>query len=245
MNVAASCRGLGLALAVGLTLALPAQAFKLTPIEMEFAPSGRGATQTFLVENPNAAPEAIEIRMFSRDMNEAGEDILEEDLDNFVVFPAQIILQPGQEQAVRVQWIGDPAPAEELAYRLIAEQLPIDLGEEQDEGGQMKLLVRYIASVYIVPDGAKPKVALQGAGPAADGSGLELVFTNAGSAHALLTDLTLTVKDGSGQVILGKEELENVSGQNLLAGHTRRFVIPWPAGIAPGAVEVDFSYDGG
>src|SRR5690606_27607312 len=105
--------------------------------------------------------------------------------------------------------------------------------------------VRYIASVYIVPDGARPEVTLTSSGPTADGSGLELVFANTGSAHTLLTDLTLTVRDGSGQVILGKEELGNVAGQNLLAGHTRRFVIPWPAGIAQGAVEVDFSYDGG
>lgn len=244
MTAAQTLRSLGLSLVLAAGLALPAQAFKLTPIEMEFSPSGRTATQTFLVENPNAAPEAIEIRMYSRDMTEAGEDILVEDLESFVVFPAQIILQPGQQQAVRVQWIGDPAPAQELAFRLIAEQLPIDLGEEQAEGGQMKLLVRYIASVYIVPDGARPNVVLQQAGPAADGSGLELLFANPGSAHALLTDLRLTVKDGSGQVVLGKDELASVSGQNVLAGHTRRFVIPWPAGIARGPVDVTFGFDG-
>lgn len=229
---------------LGSAFALPAQAFKLTPIEMEFAPSGRGATQTFMLENPNAAPEAIEIRMWQRDMDAMGEDILVEDIDNFVVFPAQIILQPGQEQAVRVQWIGDPAPAGELPYRLIAEQLPIDLGEVQAEGGQMKLLVRYIASLYVVPDGAKPDVALQSAGPAADGSGLELVFTNTGNAHALLTDLTLTISGGGAQAVLTRDDLETVAGQNLLAGHSRSFVIPWPPGIAPGPVEVEFSFGG-
>ena len=244
MTVATLLRRLGLAVALSAAVALPAAAFKLTPIEMEFAPSGRGATQTFIIENPGAAPEAIELRTFTRDMDAMGEDVLVEDIDNFVVFPAQVILQPGQEQAIRVQWIGDPAPTQELAYRLIAEQLPIDLGEAQEEGGQMKLLVRYIASLYVVPDGARPEIALVSAGPAADGAGLELVFENSGTAHALLSDLVLTIRGGGDEVVLGKDQLETVSGQNVLAGHTRHFVLPWPAGIAAGPVEVDFTYGG-
>ena len=244
MTLVTLLRRMGLAAVLASSLALPAAAFKLTPIEMEFAPSGRGATQTFVIENPGSAPEAIELRTYTRDMDAAGEDILVEDIDNFVVFPAQVILQPGQEQAIRVQWIGDPAPSQELAYRLIAEQLPIDLGEAQEEGGQMKLLVRYIASLYVVPDGAKPDVSLLSAGPAADGAGLELVFENTGSAHALLSDLELTINGGGNQVVLTKDQLETVAGQNVLAGHTRHFVMPWPAGIAQGPVEVSFTYGG-
>jgi len=244
MTVATAMRRLGLAVLLAAGLVLPAQAFKLTPIEMEFSPSGRGATQTFVIENPGAAPEAIELRTFSRDMDAMGEDILVEDIDNFVVFPAQVILQPGQEQAIRVQWIGDPAPPEELAYRLIAEQLPIDLGEAQEEGGQMKLLVRYIASLYVVPDGAKPEVSLISAGPSTDGSGLELVFQNTGSAHVLLSDLVLTINGGGSEMVLNKDQLEGVAGQNVLAGHTRGFVMPWPDGIAPGPVTVTFTYGG-
>ena len=212
MIVATIMRRFGLVALFAVGLALPAQAFKLTPIEMEFSPSGRGATQTFVIENPGAAPEAIELRTYSRSMDAMGEDILVEDIDNFVVFPAQVILQPGQEQAIRVQWIGDPAPAQELAFRLIAEQLPIDLGEAQEEGGQMKLLVRYIASLYVVPDGAKPDVALVSAGPSVDGSGLELVFENSGSAHALLSELVLTVNGGGNEVVLSKEQLEGIAG---------------------------------
>lgn len=244
MTLATLLRRMGLAAVLASSLALPAAAFKLTPIEMEFAPSGRGATQTFVIENSGSAPEAIELRTYTRDMDAMGEDILVEDIDNFVVFPAQVILQPGQEQAVRVQWIGDPAPSQELAYRLIAEQLPIDLGEAQEEGGQMKLLVRYIASLYVVPDGAKPEVSLVSAGPAADGSGLELVFENSGSAHALLSDLELTINGGGNEVVLSKDQLETVAGQNVLAGRTRHFIMPWPAGIAQGPVEVSFTYGG-
>ena len=177
-------------------------------------------------------------------MDAAGEDILVEDIDNFVVFPAQVILQPGQEQAIRVQWIGDPAPSQELAFRLIAEQLPIDLGEAQEEGGQMKLLVRYIASLYVVPDGAAPEVALVSAVPSSDGAGLELVFENSGSAHALLSELVLTIAGGGGEVVLTKGQLEGVAGQNVLAGRTRQSVIAWPAGIAPGPVTATFTYGG-
>jgi fimbrial chaperone protein len=98
----------------------------------------------------------------------------------------------------------------------------------------MRLLVRYIASLYVVPDGVRADVRLASAGPSADGSMLELVFENAGTAHALLSDLVLTIAGGGNEVVLGKDALETVAGQNILAGHTRRFVMPWPAGIAPG-----------
>lgn len=76
-----------------------------------------------------------------------------------MVFPEQIVLQPGESQSVRVQWSGDSVPATEVAYRLMAEQLPIDLGTEGANRSGLKLeMVKYLGRALVRP--AEPAAVL-------------------------------------------------------------------------------------
>ncbi len=235
---------------VALLLApAPAEAFKLTPIEMVFAPAGRGTTRTFQITNAHDQPIAVEIRFAARDMSLSGEDIRSDAEDSFVAFPAQAIVLPGRSQTVRVQWLGNPKPKGELAFRMMAEQLPIDLNREATDGARLKLLVRYVASLYVAPKGVKAEVALESAGrkTAAGGARLAIVLHNRGTAHSLLRGLTLTVTgqaNGGGEVSveLAADQLDGMIGQNLLAGHRREFLLPWPAKLRDGPVTVSFDY---
>ncbi len=228
----------------------PAEAFKFSPIEMVFAPAGRGATRTFQITNAHDQPIAVEIRIAARDMSLSGEDVLGDAEDSFVVFPAQALVLPGKSQSVRVQWIGDPSPERELAFRMLVEQLPIDLVREPGDGARLKLLVRYIASLYVAPRGVKAEVVLESAGrktAAGGGAMLAVVLRNRGTAHSLLRRLTLTVtgqarSGGEVSVALTAEQLDGMIGQNLLAGHRREFLLPWPAKLSDGPVAVSFDY---
>ncbi len=236
-----------LSLLVALMLALaplPAAAFRLIPIEMELQPSGRGATQIFRIENDGKEPVAVEVKVMARAMGMEGEDVLTEDTDNFVVFPEQIILQPNENQSIRVQWVGTPTPDRELSFRLIAEQLPIDIGKPAPQGGQVRLLVKYVASLYIVPPTAAPKVSVVSAKPqdTPGGKALEVVLRNDGTARKVLRDATLAVQAGSTSLTLaGQEQLAGLVGENLLGGTTRRFLVPWPAGLTAGPVSATLS----
>ncbi|HYE01545.1 MAG TPA: fimbria/pilus periplasmic chaperone [Alphaproteobacteria bacterium] len=224
-----------LALTLLAGLAGPAQAFRLVPIEMELAPSGREATQTFRLENDAAEPVAIEITVMAREMGETGEDRLTEAADRFVVYPEQVVLQPNQSQSVRVQWVGEQAPPRELAFRLIAEQLPVDLGRAPPTGGQVRLLVRYVASLYVTPPGAQPQLAVTAAPrDTPEGRRLEVVVANRGATRQILRDPTLTVTAGGKNTALSGEALAGLAGENVLAGATRRFLLPWPSGLAAG-----------
>ncbi|WP_207459657.1 fimbria/pilus periplasmic chaperone [Azospirillum sp. SYSU D00513] len=228
-------RLLGLAvLALGLLAeaTVPAHAFRLVPIEMQFEPAGRGATQIFRLENDTAEPVAVELTMMSRRMNERGEDQLEDASDRFVVYPEQVVLQANQSQSVRVQWIGPATPERELAFRLVAEQLPVDLGRAPPKGGQVRLLVRYVGSVYITPPGAKPDLAVTALAP--EGKQLAVTVANRGTARQILRDPTLTIQAGGKPVQVRGAGLAGLTGENLLAGATRRFLIPMPAGLAKG-----------
>jgi len=215
----------------------PALAMQLTPIEMDFTTSGRGTTQTFRLENNTRDPVATEITIKSRKMSLQGDDVLADAEDDFTVFPAQLVLQPGQVQSVRVQWLGKTVPKSELAYRLIAEQLPIDVGEAATQGGSVRLLVRYIASLYVVPSGASGRLIVKSAERVntASGSRLRVTLENQGSTRQIVRDASLRITGpAQSTVILKDQQLQGLIGENILAGHARQFDLAWPQQLADG-----------
>lgn len=217
----------------------PAAAFRLIPIEMEFEPTGRGATQIFRVENDTTNPIAIEIHITGRKMGPDGEDLPAEPSDEWIIFPEQLVLEPAQNQSVRVQWTGDAKPDRELAYRLVAEQLDVDIGQAPaQQGGKVKLLVQYKASIYVTPPGSKGILTVVGAGPhkLVDGTVMEVQVRNDGTAHKFLKDLTLTVSAGTKSVTIPTDRLGGMAGENLLPGVTRTFLLPWPAELPQGPI---------
>lgn len=218
---------------------LPAAAFRLTPIEMTFEPAGRGATQIFQIENDAATPIAVEIRVTARGQDGEGEDIDGPAGDDWIIFPEQLILTPGQTQSLRVQWAGTAQPDQELSYRLVAEQLPIDLEQTRVQGGQVRLLVQYKASLYVRPAGAAAKIAVVSAKPFAlsDGTVLELVLRNEGTAHQILAGPTLTLSAGGRSTKVAADRLGGLAGENILPGVTRRFLLPWPADLPMGPLD--------
>lgn len=200
-----------------------AWAFNFTPIDATLRPTGSGATQTFSVENPSPSPVAVEITMFTREMTAEGEDVLVAADDVFTVYPSQLILQPGGRQSVRVQWTGPAELTQERAFRLIAEELPINLGGDDEEGAGLDLLVRYVASVYVQPTGAEARLSIE---PEATDEGVVLVIRNQGTMRALLRDEDYALYADGQAVELDAAQQEALAVINVLAGHTRRVVIP-------------------
>jgi fimbrial chaperone protein len=234
-------------LAAVLTGILPVPAwasFRLVPIEMDFEPAGRGATQIFEIASDSAEPVALEIRTYRRAMGPRGEETLTEAPDDWIIYPEQIILQPRESQSIRLQWAGTATPTSEIAYRLIAEQLAIDLGKAKVEGGQVRLLVTYKASLYVVPPGAKGKISVVSASPATiagGGPALAVTLRNDGNRHQMLRAPTLTLTAGGRSVTLTEKQLEGLAGENILAGVTRTLLVRWPDGLPIGPVTAGLS----
>ena len=69
-----------------------------------------------------------------------------------------MILPPQSTRSVRVQWIGDPNLKEERAYRIIAEQLPVNLSKEKPKSSSVKILVSYHGALFVTPPGLSQNV---------------------------------------------------------------------------------------
>ncbi|WP_455382919.1 fimbrial biogenesis chaperone [Salinispira pacifica] len=229
------------------SIAAGAWAFTLEPITRDFTASGPGATQTFRVSNTENHPIAVKISMVRREMDRNGKESYTDASDVFVVFPSQIVLKPETSQVIRVQWRGPASIDSERAFRIIAEELPVDFGGAHQQGGNINILFRYLGSVYVVPPQAAPKVALTDIRTINEPGGRHgflVTLTNSGTSHTLLNDLRIGVTAGTGySLTFGPKELPGAAGENLLAGHSRVFYIPVSGPLPEQNLHAEISFD--
>ena len=229
---------------LSLLAAAPAGAFQIVPISQDFEPTGRGADQTFQVENDRDEVVTVTIAMALRKVDIDGKETLVP-TEDFTVFPTEIVLQPKASRVVRAKWMGDPSPTSELAYRIIAEETPLNVRRETP-GASVFLTVRYVGSIYIVPKGGRADVVVASAQAARNAQGqpqLDLVLENKGSRHAILDAPSVTVTAGGVSKTLDKAAIDKaLTGENILARTQRRVVFPWPSGLPVGAVQAQVKY---
>ncbi len=238
---------------IGLTL-LPrwAAAFSLTPLSVSLDSKGSGATRSLQVHNDSDQTIAVELSMATREMNEDGTEKQNRGPEiekNFLLFPPQLTLKANERKTVRLSWIGTADPSAELAYRVIAEQLPVQTEKQKAKNGAViNILLKYVGAVYVTPEKAAPQIVLGEAKAVTTEkkeSKLSLLFENKGTAHQVLTGLHLKITPPGGETItLTPKELQGVDGQNVLAGKTRRFMIPWPSSVPKGPIKVEFELQG-
>jgi fimbrial chaperone protein len=117
---------------------------------------------------------------------------------------------------VRVRWIGGGVPREELPFRIVAEQLPINLSREDDAASGVRMMLRYRATLYVRPAGAAPDPPGRGAGTRRDGEAVQLTIENRGTAHQLLSEGLLVLSGPAGQQELRMDEVETLAAVNML-----------------------------
>ncbi len=177
--------------------------------------------------------------------------------DDFVVYPSQLILYPGDLQKVQVQWVGSKIPSAETVYGLIAMQLPINLPVDENVKtpiGSMNLLTRYEGIVVMRPAGIKPQVNVDTSFALKDSAGnthLISILNNKGNGLLSFKKLRLTVipLDEKGKLHM-QDKIEvkpdynqPYAKQALFAGNVRRFDIPWPKDFPIGPIKAFVVYD--
>ena len=224
-----------------------AEAFRFSPFRAKLDVSGSGSSKLFDVENNSDEPTTVEIRISTRDADVDGHEMNKDDEKNFTIYPAQMILKPRETKSVRIGWVGDATLKTEKAFRVIAEQLPVNLDKKKQGKNAVKFLVTYHTALFVTPPDVSHDVALDflGATKSAEGKKMiEIVLHNRGKQHALLRNLKLDLKDDKGNTVtLLGEQLKRVTGEGILAEHRRRFLLPWPKDISGSLKSMDFTFD--
>jgi fimbrial chaperone protein len=244
-------RGWLLGFAWWLPTHLPA--YTVEPNLLLLGAGGQESSAFLRLANPERRPAAIEIVVneFRRDLD--GRGVLGKEADErFIVYPAQVILMPGEEVSVQVRWIGTLDSPAEQAFALTTREVAIPrTGQEtHTETGvriSINVLMNYDVRIYVAPRGARAKLTVETATlrPQADRQPdlLEVTLANRGTAHHSLRELSLvlTALDGNGNplpqppLMLPAESIPGMSAA-LLANSQRRLVIPWPRLLPVGPV---------
>lgn len=202
--------------------------------------AGNGESKAkFEIENNTSEPIPVVISVVERIQLPDGNEKLPT-AKNLKAFPPQLIVPPKDKRAVRIDWRGGKDFKTEKAFRVIAEQVPLDLKDKDDkEASGIKMLLRYQAALYVDPGKTRPDLVLS---DFSLGKELKITLENKGSVHQYLKGIQLKFVKGDKVLSLPTSDLKKLEGQNVLANSKRVFRLPAPKGLTKefkGVVEVD------
>ncbi|QNK03765.1 molecular chaperone [Dyella telluris] len=216
----------GLGLALGSTVT-QAAALQVSPVMVDFKPTEQ-AQAIYLVNNGKEPLEAqVRVRRWTQVQ---GQDKLDE-VDDVVASPAIIRVAPGERQVVRVVRKKPTAPAQELSYRLLVDELP---QKTKAEHSGLNVLLRYSIPVFIAPAGSATQPSSEDAQTETNLSVVhaQLVAAAAGKSNLLMRN------DGTVHIRVSHLGLTSASGKDrILEDGLVGYVLPgqqmsWPVDVA-------------
>jgi fimbrial chaperone protein len=177
----------------------------------------------FYLENDTEQPIAISASVISRTMDINGVEKNAKCDDELMAYPSQLIIPANEKRSIKVSWIGKSIPEIEKSYRLIAEQLPIDIDKKDKKKASIRVLLRYAAALYVEPKKLNSKVSLEKF--SIEDKFISFHLKNSGGKHQILSDLSIKVS-GKKSFEIESDDLKGMTGENVLAASERIFKIP-------------------
>lgn len=234
------------ALMMSLLSISAAPAMTVEPLVIDIASAGKGAQQSFKVDNNSAAPLPVEITVSRIEFGPNGEQNRERGGQEFLIYPPQAIIAAGASQVFRVQWIGEPDLAKSRSYRFDVSQVPVKLSKQQSG---IQIVMTFGVTVNVAPPQGKSDIQVMGAAPVVgkDGKRLaSLTVKNPGSKHAYLRQSVIDLSGGGWSAQLTSAAIGQQVGLGIVQpGKERRFILPIevPAGVS--AIKATVKYDPG
>lgn len=237
-------------MAVLVFMSGPGTAWAMTvqPVMINLTTTGRGMSQVITVENTFATTLPVELRVQELKVTENGVELTGVDPGDLLVFPPQALIEPGQTQSFRVQYVGDPDLAASKHYYITVAQLPVQLPDGQSA---IQILYNFQVLVSVGPAGVKPSLAIRSAsvGQNAEGKPVPVITVgNDSAAHGYLSNgrLRIIQKDAEGKEIfrrsLSGPEIQQTIGFGLIgANQTRVVQIPIELPSGAGTVQGEFN----
>ena len=229
-------------------ISLPTFAYTLTPTTMKLKDSGSESSGFMQLANKGTEPEAIQFTIYEHSKDPDGKAIRGNDAsDQFIIYPHQVVMMPGDEVSVQVLWIGDPVLDAEQAFTLLSQQIPIPRKVTVQPDSidkltlEIRILMNYEGRVYITPQGAKANIITTSVNQVSGTNSpemIEIIFENQGTGHISVSDKSLVfVPLDSAGAQIEQQAITLDTGKipamrpHILAGGKRRLLIPRPESL--------------
>lgn len=117
--------------------------------------------------------------------------------DLLLAVPPLFTVTPGEQQVVRIGYLGAPSEDSEMSFRLLLTELAPPLADPARSALNMRMQLSIPVFVAPLSGPAAPEIVLDAIEPAADGANLTL--RNTGNAHAKLLGVDLLGRGGWSQ----------------------------------------------
>ncbi|WP_165853517.1 fimbria/pilus periplasmic chaperone [Aurantiacibacter aquimixticola] len=227
---------------------------------VELEPTGRGSIARIDLVNDGLRDIPYEVQMMRGTITPEGELQLSPADAEFIVFPAQTIVESNSQQVFRIQYVGEEALARSQVYYMSIRQIPVDF---EQNVSQIQMVVNYNVLVNVVPDGTRAEPAIRSASlatrqipgprdpddadadaPMVEQRGIEVDLGNVGSRFFLagLSDWSITGRTTAGEpfeMTLEGDEASRLIGVGVVAPDANRlFFIPTDTPLDPQSIRV-------
>lgn len=219
-------------------------AAKVSPMIAELEPAGRNSVLRVTLTNDSDQDIPYEIVMLKGEITPDGELETTPADEQFIVFPAQTIVDAQSQQVFRVQYIGDPELVQSEVYYMGVRQVPVRTASTV---AQVQLVVNFNVLINVVPRGsdAQPSVEAIVSSTRGETAGIEFVagndgtrFYNAGLSEWSISGTTIDGEEYSANYTRG--ELTRAVGVGVVApGRVRNFFIPTEVPLQPETVRIE------
>ncbi len=213
-------------LITGLFLIQSLLAVQLSPMTNEIN-TIKKRNVTYIVKNSDADMAAAECKILKVVGHEKSGKEIREETDEVVLYPTQFVLQPKETKGIRVNYTKSVLPKKEQVYRVLANQLALNL-KEKPKGTKVKAGMKFIFSyegLLFVGGEGEPQVHANIAGDQKDR--LMVTIHNSGGKSSFVhpEHYIFTAVTDKGPVHLSKEALAKFSGVRLLPDESFTFTV--------------------
>lgn len=212
-----------LVLVLCLALSVPAKSavFDIYPVRIFMDSKNR--TEKVVIKNLDSKELQIQVRVFSWDQTEQGEDKYEE-TNEIVIFPKILKIKPSEEKVIRVG-CQVPPDGREKTYRIMVEELP-PVEQSNQQGVRINILLKVSVPIFLSPVAKKRSGEMEFEGVKDDT--LLITVNNNGNVHFIASQLKIKGTDRSGSEIFSTTQ----NGWYILAGRKKQFSVKLDPKIA-------------
>jgi fimbrial chaperone protein len=226
----------------------PAWPMTVQPVVIDLTALGSGMSRVVTVENTFATRLPVELRVEELAFENGQLVNTHKDPGDLLVFPPQALIEPGQTQSFRIQYVGDPDLAQSKHYYVTVAQLPVKLDEGQSA---IQILYNFQVLVSVTPANARSAITIASAAVETNREGKPVpavTVSNSANAHGYLSRgrLKITQFNDAGEQVFNRSisgpEMLQIVGFGLVGANTTRTIqIPVELPSAGGRVDAKFT----
>jgi hypothetical protein len=246
-NIANRAIGALVMLAALCAAPLAVSAMTIRPLVLDLQTTGRGTNQVILVENNSAVPLPVEVSVNELIIDSDRTSTAGEDPGDIVVFPPQALIEPGETQTFRVQYVGDQDLAAAKHYYITFSQIPL-----QGQAG-VQIVYNFQALASVGPQDTESALRVQSAVVGTNDAGESVpvvTVANESLTYGYLSRgrLRIVQTDSSGREVfretISGPEIQQALGMGLISsGQQRQFALPLVLPLEDGTIAARFTPD--